>query len=90
MFPQSSVAVHDRTSVYCDGQLPSIRRCTPAPSCGLASHASAALSPVAMAGTALHSTVVLAGTPLIVGAAASCAPVSGMRMRESAGTVKMK
>ena len=71
VLPQLSVAVHDRTSVYCDGQPPSMRRCTPAPSCGLASHRSPALSPVAMAGTAVHSTVVLAGTPLIVGAAES-------------------
>ena len=72
VFPQLSVAVHHRTSAYRDGHAPSMRRSTPAPSTGLASHASAAVTPVAMAGTALHSTVVLAGTPLIVGLAVSC------------------
>lgn len=63
--PHASCVRHDRSSVYWSAHTPP-RRELLYTSSGEASHVSAALTDAA-AGTALHSTVVFAGTPDNVG-----------------------
>lgn len=75
VLPHVSTAVHVRCSVYRAAQLPLMRCCAPVTT-GPLLHASAVVTPVAMAGTALHSTIASAGTPLMLGATLSCGGIS--------------